>query len=143
MIREDSGRSVEAVAEATNGGDDIGAQLLADARDKDLDRIGIAVKILIVDMFDQLGAADHLALVMEQVGQQLVFLRGQLDRLAIERDPARTGIEPHLPGDQLARGVARSAADQRAQAGDQLFGLERLGEIIVGPGIEPGDLVGP
>jgi hypothetical protein len=33
------------------------------------------------------------------------------------------------------------AADQRAQPGDQLLGLERLGEIVVGAGVEPGDAV--
>ena len=47
------------------------------------------------------------------------------------------------PAIELGRGVARRAADQRAQASDQFLGLERLGEIIVGAGIEAGDLVRP
>src|SRR5690606_27084675 len=72
---------VEAVTEATDGGDDVGTQLLADAGDEDFDGVRIAVEILVVDVLDQLGAADHLALVVHQVAEQLVFLRGQLDRL--------------------------------------------------------------
>ena len=75
-------RFFEAVAEAADGGDDVGAQLLADAGDEHLDRVRIAVEILIVDMLDQLGAADHLALVVHQIAEQLIFLRGQLHRLA-------------------------------------------------------------
>jgi len=50
-----SGRVFETVAKAADGRDDIGTEFLADARDEDLDRIRIAVEILIVDMFDQLG----------------------------------------------------------------------------------------
>src|SRR5687767_14562334 len=100
---------VEAVAKSTDGGDHVGTQLLADAGDEDLDGVGIAVEILVVDVFDQLGAADHLALVMHQVAEQLVLLRGQLDRLAGPRDAARAGVEPHVAGYQLGRGMAARA----------------------------------
>src|SRR5690348_4408178 len=51
---------VEAVAKSTDGCDHVGPQLLANPGDEDLDRVGIAVEILIVDMLDQFGAADHL-----------------------------------------------------------------------------------
>ena len=61
-------RLLEAVAEAADGGDHVGAELLADAGDEHLDRVGIAVEVLVVDMLDQLGPADHLALVVHQVG---------------------------------------------------------------------------
>src|SRR5687767_14341800 len=100
---------VEAVAKSTDGSDHVGTQLLADAGDEDLDGVGIAVEILVVDVFDQLGAADHLALVMHQVAEQLVLLRGQLDRLAGPRDAARAGVEPHVAGYQLGRGMAARA----------------------------------
>src|SRR6478735_12822686 len=68
---------VEAVTEATDGGDDIGTQLLADAGDEHLDGIRIAVEVLVVDVLDQLGAGDDLAIVVHEVAEQLVFLRGQ------------------------------------------------------------------
>src|SRR6188508_1514701 len=84
---------LEAVAQAPDGGDDVGPQFLADARHEHLDRVRIAIEILIVDMLDQLGAADDLALVMEQIGQELVLLRGELHRLAVARDLAAARIE--------------------------------------------------
>src|SRR4051812_29171880 len=58
---------VEAVTKAADSGDDVGTQLLVDAGHENLDGIGIAVEILIVDMLDQLRPADHLALVVEEV----------------------------------------------------------------------------
>src|SRR3546814_19183896 len=54
----------------------------------------------------------------------------------LQRDPARTGIEPDRAGHQFGRGIAAGAADKRAQTGDKLFGLERLGEVIVRPGLK-------
>src|SRR3546814_17734039 len=48
--------------------------------DEHLDRVRIAVEILIVDMLDQLGTRYDLALVMEQIGQQFILLRRQLHR---------------------------------------------------------------
>src|SRR3990167_795428 len=134
---------VEAVTEATDGRYHISAQLLANPGDEDLDRIRIAVEILIVDMLDQFGSADYFALVVHQVAQQLVFLRRQLDRLACAGDAAGTRIEPDRAGGKFGRSVARRTADQRAQAGDQFLGLEGLCEIVVGAGIESGDLVRP
>src|SRR3546814_12993713 len=52
-------------------------------------------------------------------------------------------VEADVARDQLARRIARGAADQRAQPRDQFLGLEGLGEIVVGPRVEPGDLVRP
>src|SRR3546814_1823003 len=65
-------RVVEAVSKSTDGRNHVCAEFLADAGDENLDRVRIAVKILIVDMLDQLGAADHLALVVHEIGEQLV-----------------------------------------------------------------------
>src|ERR1700739_4989807 len=41
-------RLLQAVSQPADGGDDVGAQLLADARYELLDRVGIAIEILIV-----------------------------------------------------------------------------------------------
>src|SRR5688572_16836414 len=56
------GGVVQTVAETADGGDDLCAQLFANARYENLDRVRIAVKVLIVDMLDQFGAADDLPL---------------------------------------------------------------------------------
>src|ERR1043165_9535175 len=136
-------RLFEAVAEPANRGDDVRPELFANSCDEDLDRVGIAVEVLIVDMLDQFGAAHDLALMVHQIRQQLVFLRRELHGLAVLGDLSRTRIEADVAGCDLGRGHARGTTDQRAQTRDQLFCLEGFGEIIVGPGIKPGDLVGP
>src|SRR4029434_10314830 len=86
-------RLFERIAKAADGGDHVRSELLADARDEHLDRVGITVEILVVYMFDQLGAGDDLALVVHQVGKELVLLGGQLDRLAVQRDLSRACVE--------------------------------------------------
>src|SRR3546814_2102021 len=45
--------------------------------------------------------------------------------------------------DVCSSDLARSATDERAQAGDQLLALERLGEVIVGARVQPRHLVRP
>src|SRR3546814_1004704 len=94
VLSRPSGGFVEAVSEAADCGDDIGPKLLPYAGDENLDRVRITVEILIVDMLDQFGAGNHLALVVKQIAEQLVFLGGQLHRLAVQRHAAGTGVEP-------------------------------------------------
>src|SRR3546814_13154834 len=94
-------------------------------------------------MFDKFVAADDLALVVHEVGQQLVLLCRQLDRLPGKGDTPGPGVETNVTGGEFAGSVAGSAADQRAQSGYQLFGLERLGQITVAPYVKPGHLGGP
>src|SRR3546814_12302449 len=96
---------VEAVSEAADCGDDIGPKLLPYAGDENLDRVRITVEILIVDMLDQFGAGNHLALVVKQIAEQLVFLGVQLHRLAVQRHAAGTGVEPHRPCGQDRKSV--------------------------------------
>src|SRR3954463_7781953 len=55
-------------------------QLLAQAANEHLDRIGITVEVLVIEMFHQFGARHHLAPVMGEIGEQPVFLAGELDR---------------------------------------------------------------
>src|SRR5579871_2439134 len=57
-------RIVETIAEATHRLDEVGVELLAQAADEHLDRVGVAVEILVIEMLDELGARDDLALVM-------------------------------------------------------------------------------
>src|SRR6185503_1917710 len=114
-LHRSTDRFLETVTEAADGGDDVGAQFLADARDEYLDGVRIAVEILVVDMLDELGPADHLALVVHEVGQQFIFLGRELDRLAVLGDLARARVEADIAGLELRRRVARGAADQGAQ----------------------------
>jgi hypothetical protein len=56
---------------------------------------------------------------------------------------AARGIQAQRAAGQRRRGVAGRAAQQGAQAGQQFLGVEGLGQVVVGPGVEAGDLVAP
>ena len=66
-------RIFKAIAKAAHRLDEMGVQFLAQASDENLDRVGIAVEILIVQMLDQFGARYHLAAMMGEIGKQAVF----------------------------------------------------------------------
>jgi hypothetical protein len=134
---------VDTVAETADRFDQIDAELLAQAADKNLDRIGVAVKILIVEMFRQFGARDHLVGMVHEIFQHLVFMGGELDRIAIDGHTAGAQIEAHRPADKLVGGMAGGATHERADAGQHFLDVERLGDVIVGAGIDALDLVGP
>jgi hypothetical protein len=55
----------------------------------------------------------------------------------------RRRVEPERADlDRVVECFGRLAPQQRADARHQLCGRERLGQVVVGPGVEPGDLVG-
>src|ERR1700676_2774525 len=96
----------EQIAEAADGLDDVDPELLADTADEDLDRVGVAVEILVVEMLDQLGARHHAAGMVHQIGEQPILVRGHLDRIAGYADPTGAGIQRYRAAGQLGLGVA-------------------------------------
>src|SRR5690348_15938211 len=86
-------RIVETVTQTTHSLDEIGVEFLAQAADENLDRVGVAIEVLIVEMFDQFGSRHHFALVMGEIGEQAVFQAGQLHRVAVDRDAAGARVD--------------------------------------------------
>src|SRR5579864_3426176 len=62
-------RIVETIAETAHGLNQVGVELLAQAADEHLDRIGIAIEILLIEMFDEFGARHDFAFVMGEIGK--------------------------------------------------------------------------
>src|SRR5215510_5881768 len=133
----------EPVAQAANGLDHVGWDFLAQPPDEHLDGIGVAIKILLIKMLDQLGARDDAIVMVHQVGEQPILVRGKLDRLAVKRDASGFGVEPQRSAFDVAPGVTRGTADLGAEAGQQLFHVKRFGHVVVGAGVHPGNLVAP
>src|SRR4051812_16455394 len=79
----------------------------------------------------------------EEALEERELARTEVDGLAVERDPTRCLVEHDRPGDELWLGASRSraAAAERAQSGRELLVGERLDEVVVRAGIEPGDPV--
>ncbi len=138
-----SARGCQQIAEAADRLDDLDPELLAHAADEDLDRVGIAIEVLVVEMLHKLGARDHASGMVHQISEQTIFMRRELDRIAVDGHPSGARIEPHRTAVELALGVAGGAPQQRAHPGQHLFEMERLGHIVVGTGIEALDLVAP
>ena len=112
---------VDHVAQAAHGLHHIDAELLAQASDEDFDRVRIAIEILVVKMLDDLAARDDPPAMVHQIGEQPIFMRGQLYRLAVDRHAPGFGVEPHRPALQFVGGVARRAAQQGAQPRQHLL----------------------
>ena len=70
-------------------------------------------------------------------------MRGELDRIAVDGDAPGAGVEPDRPAGEFALGVTGGAAQQRADTRQHFFEMKRLGDVIVGAGIEALHLVAP
>src|SRR5437867_3034464 len=78
-------RRRQEIAEPPDGLDDVDPHLLADAADEHLDRVGVTVEVLIVEMLHELGARHYAARMVHQIRQQPILVRGELDRIAVDR----------------------------------------------------------
>src|SRR5258706_3721601 len=83
---------MQEIAEPAYGLNHVHAELFSNTADKYLDRIGVAIEVLVVEMFNQLSTRHHAAGMVHEIVQQLVFVRGQFDRIAIDADPARACV---------------------------------------------------
>src|SRR6478735_1452194 len=138
----------EAEADATDRGDvlrrgGVVAELAAQDRDVHVEGLRRPEPRGVPDLAHQLLAGDDLALLADEHPQQVELLGGQLQLLALEPGPPTVGVD----ADELAGGddLGGRAPQQRPHAGEQLGEAERLGHVVVGPGVEAHhgvDLVG-
>src|SRR5689334_15328966 len=85
-----SGRVIETVAKAAHGADRrAAAELGAQARDIDLDRVRADVLVPIRDRLQQAVLRDHATDVQRQAFEHCPFAPGQADRLALYFDASR------------------------------------------------------
>src|ERR1700722_18724908 len=106
----------EQIAETAHRLNHVDAELFADAPDKHLDGVGVAVEILVVKMLDQFGARHDPPGMVHQIRQQPVFVRRQLDRIAVDGDAPGAGVETNRPAGEFALGVTGGSAQPRARA---------------------------
>ena len=86
-------------------------------------------------MLDQLAWRNDASLLVDEIGEQAVFERRQRHRNAVAKYLHMPRVEAELAGLHDRRSLPDRAADQRADASDQLLHAEGLGEIIVGAGV--------
>ena len=88
---------------------------------------------------------EHLAGVPREQGEQPKLDRREVDRLAVDDHLVARVIDPDRA--DLDRGIIglvcwpRDAAQRDTDPREQLARAERLGQVVIGAGVERGDLV--
>jgi hypothetical protein len=116
------------------------SELAPQPADGDGDRVAERVGVGVPHVFEQLLGADDPAIRGDEVLQDAELLAGQRQRLTRARCPVARPVDHEVvPLDDSGR--ARTAAGQRAQAGDKLGERKRLAEVVVGTEFEPVDAI--
>ena len=69
--------------------------------------------------------------MVHQIGQEAIFVAGELDGLAIDGDAAGARIEPHGADREVAGGAACGATQEGAHPRQHLLHVEGFGDIVV------------
>jgi hypothetical protein len=93
-------------------------------------------------VLDQLGAGQDLARMAHEVLEEGELARRQVDRAPVAHHAPRRGVELQVADPKDRGALGGPAAHERAQARQQLGERERLGQVVVGAGVEPRDPVG-
>ena len=110
----------------------------------DIDGAAVAEEVVAPDALEQHIARQCHAAVSHQAGEQVELFLRQCDLTPIAPDAPRAGVDPHIAGIEhlavhqcLTIGAAQDGADAR----QQLAQAEWLGDVIVGAEFEAGDAV--
>ena len=115
---------------------DLGAQPL----DVHIDQPGIGGVLVAPHLFEELLASEHLPGSARQCDQQ-IELEGRQADLGLPAANLMAGdVDVEVAGTHVLRVAAVGGAAQTgAHTGQQLLGLEGLGDVIVGPRLQTGD----
>ena len=142
-----AGRARRTVAASAQGLDRmqrlVGIELAAQSSDEHLDDVAVALVVLVVEPLGELGLRDHVARTQHHVLEDAVFESGELDRRAFERDGLRARVEADRAALEDRARPATRAAQQRLHARQHFFEVIRLGDVVVGAGLQALDLVLP
>jgi hypothetical protein len=124
--------------DAAYRGDQLGrvgvvAELASQRGEVHVERLGRAEPVLVPDLRHRPLAGDDAAGVADQQDEQVELLRRELQLAFVAPCAARIGVHAHP-----ARGQRRrlDAPHQRADSGEQFGEPERLGDVVVGAGIQ-------
>ena len=143
-------RRDQPVSDAAHGLDrrPVVAQLLAQLRDVDVDRPGLAREVGAPDVLEQRVAGQDDAGIPGQGRQQVELAGPQLEAALADRRLATPAVDAQRADlDRAGAGCRPGRAPQdRLDPGDQGARVERLGHVVVGAQLEPDDrvdVVGP
>src|SRR6478609_36853 len=121
----------------------VGIDLAPEVGDVGLDDAGLAAEVVVPDVVEDLQLGEHPVGVEQQVAQQLELGGGQVDDAATAAHLVAVLVELEVVEAERGAvvGLPASAAQDRPDAGDDLFEAERLGDVVVPAHGEALDLV--
>ena len=120
-----------------------GLGLAPQVADVDVERVRGEAEVVAPDALEDDRPRQHLARVEQEQLEQRELGARQLDPLLSARDLARARVELEVGEAErvAARAVVAGTTQQRPHARQQLLERERLGQVVVGAGVEPFDPV--
>ncbi len=125
-------------------------ELAAQAADLDVDGPVVGVAFTAAGQVQQLVAGQHALRAFDEGAQQRELAARQVDHHRLRRAQLAADQVQAPAGELAGRAHAviygarlLAAAQHRADAGQQLARIARLGQIVVGAQLEPDDAVGP
>src|SRR5690606_5399620 len=112
--------------------------LRAQPPDVDVDQAAVAEVAVAPHPLEQRLAAEHPARARRQLDEEAELGLGEVDLLALAPDDALLGDDLEVAEAKVraARVAGPDPAEQRPDAGRQLLGGERLGQVVVGTRLE-------
>src|SRR4051794_34889211 len=110
--------------------------LAAQVADVDLDDVGIAVEVLVPHVMQQVGLADDLARMPQQVLEHRELPRRQRDLDAAPVAPPSGGVGEEFPRHEPGRPAAGAAPGHCTQPREQYDERERLHQVVVRAEVE-------
>lgn len=99
------------------------------------------VEVHVPHFLQERRSADDFSGMKHEVLEELELLGSQVEYAIADRDDMPQTIQSHRAAAQHVEPLGAAAPGERADPGQQLVELERLGEVVVGSGIEPADHV--
>src|SRR5882672_3745816 len=116
-------------------------ELAPQVADIDIDDVGLTVELPAPHALGDLGSAERLPGMAQQVFEYGELARRQHDLLRTARHSARTEIHRNVSRDEFVRRPQHGPPQERADAGEQFGERERLDQVVVGAGVEAGDAI--
>ena len=131
------------VSVATEGLDKVSGvaviNFAAQAGDVNLNDVAEFFPVVIVEMLEQFGLRDHDALAVHEIFEDAIFHGSERKFTAGAADGAPGGIHFKIVDAENGGGLAFAAADDGFGAREKFAEIERLGDVIVGAGVQESD----
>ena len=108
-----------------------------------VDDVGFGVERHVPDFFEEVCPSDDLIRMQQEMLKQSELPRGEIDDVARSSRDAPKSVELEISKAKCSGDLTQFATGESADTGQQLIKGERLGQVIIGAGVEsPNDIGG-